>query len=251
MTDVSILDPAVHAAPKNYAVAGAQEIILKGVTASFDGSGAAAAWTPAVQIVDPSGAVVGTYTLGQSLAAGASADVSWFPGVGAGSSGSGAGGGGLPVRVPLDTPDAGGFAVPGLSTSFGFTTVRRLLPFLRHGGTGYWTGAIRVPDDYGSAPTVTITWVAAVIVGAVRLNVASSVIAVGASEDPAYTSETAQNVTVPGTALLRKDTTFVLSTVPVAGSDLNVKVSREGGNVADTCTGQAFILQVVFDYTPA
>jgi hypothetical protein len=81
MADISILDPAVKAAPKSYVVQGAQEIVLKGVTASFDGTGAGGSWTPAIQVVDPSGFVVGTYTLGQTLAAGVSADVSWFPGV--------------------------------------------------------------------------------------------------------------------------------------------------------------------------
>lgn len=85
MTDTPILDPAVAAAPKQYKVAGAQEIVLKGVTASFDGTGAAGSYVPAVQIIDPGGTVIGTYTLNETLAAGASADVSWFPGIGVGS----------------------------------------------------------------------------------------------------------------------------------------------------------------------
>ncbi len=81
MADISILDPSVKAAPKSYLITGSQEIVLKGVTASFDGTGAGGSFIPAVQVVDPSGFVVGTYTLGVTLAAGASADVSWFPGV--------------------------------------------------------------------------------------------------------------------------------------------------------------------------
>lgn len=88
MTDTPILDASVANAPKSYVVAGAQEIILKGVTASFNGSGAAGSYVPAVQIIDPAGNVIGTYTLGSTLAAGASADVSWFPGVGNGGTGS-------------------------------------------------------------------------------------------------------------------------------------------------------------------
>jgi hypothetical protein len=80
MADISILDPAVHAAPKAYLVKGAQEIVLKGVSASFDGGGAAGSFVPAVQVVDPSGFIVGTYICGTTLAAGASADVAWFPG---------------------------------------------------------------------------------------------------------------------------------------------------------------------------
>jgi hypothetical protein len=79
VTDVSILDSAVHAAPKGYTIKGAQEVVLKSVTASYDGSGAAGSFVPAVQLVDPSGAVAGTYTFGGSLSVGATADVSWFP----------------------------------------------------------------------------------------------------------------------------------------------------------------------------
>lgn len=79
MPDISILDPAVHAAPKGYTVKGAQEIILRCVSGSFDGTSAAGSFVPAVQVVDPSGFIVGTYVLGSTLVAGASADVSWFP----------------------------------------------------------------------------------------------------------------------------------------------------------------------------
>jgi hypothetical protein len=79
VADISILDPAVHAAPKAYLIKGSQELVLKSVTASYDGSGAAGSFVPAVQVVDPSGFVTGTFPLGATLAAGASADISWFP----------------------------------------------------------------------------------------------------------------------------------------------------------------------------
>lgn len=109
MADISILDSAAHAAPKGYTVAGSQEIVLKGVTASFDGTGAAGSWVPAFQVVDPSGHVAGTYTAGSTLAAGASADVSWFPGVGSGGSATrnawfviGSGSGTIPTGVVGD-----------------------------------------------------------------------------------------------------------------------------------------------------
>jgi hypothetical protein len=93
MADISILDPAVSAVPKSYKVKGAQEIVLKGVTASYDGTGAGGSFIPAVQVVDPSGFIVGTYTLGSTLTAGASADVSWFPGVTPAAASSGGGNG--------------------------------------------------------------------------------------------------------------------------------------------------------------
>jgi hypothetical protein len=87
MADVSILDQAVHAAPKQYKVTGSQDIVIRSVTASFDGTGAASSFVPVVQIIDPSGFVAGTYPLGSTLTAGASADVSWFPSVGGTTSG--------------------------------------------------------------------------------------------------------------------------------------------------------------------
>jgi hypothetical protein len=99
MADISILDTSVRAAPKGYVIHGAQEIVLKGVSASFDGTGAAGSYVPAVQVIDPSGFTVGTYVLGQTLAAGASADVAWFPGVKPAAATTG---------TPLETTNTGG-----------------------------------------------------------------------------------------------------------------------------------------------
>jgi hypothetical protein len=102
MADISILDKAAASVPKAYKIAGAQEIVLKGVTASFDGGGAGGNWIPAVQVIDPSGFVVGTYTIGSTLAAGVSADVSWFPGVGSNTGASGSG-------IQFNTDNEGGY----------------------------------------------------------------------------------------------------------------------------------------------
>jgi len=81
VADISILDPSVAAAPKGYTVKGAQEVVLRSVTGSFDGTSAAGSWVPCVQIVDPAGFVAGTYPLASTLVAGVSADVSFFPGL--------------------------------------------------------------------------------------------------------------------------------------------------------------------------
>lgn len=89
MPDISIHDPSVASAPKAYTITGSLEVVIKSVTGSFDGTSAAGSWVPAVQVVDPSGFVIGTFPAGQTLAAGASADVSWFPGIGAGTTSSG------------------------------------------------------------------------------------------------------------------------------------------------------------------
>ena len=62
---------------------------------------------------------------------------------------------------------------------------------------------------------------------------------------------TAQNITVPGVALKRFDTTFTLTTTPVAGSDMNVQLTRQASNGSDTCTAAAGIWSVAFQYTTA
>jgi hypothetical protein len=92
MADVAILASQVQATPAGYTIPGGQEILIKSIEASFDGSGATGAYVPVLQVVAPGGGgtVVGEYPLGQDLAAGASADITWFPGplVGGGSSGT-------------------------------------------------------------------------------------------------------------------------------------------------------------------
>lgn len=84
--DVTIAGPGVHAAPVDYPVPGAAELLIKTLSATFDGTNAAGPWTPAVQLLIGGTTVVATFPLGQSLVAGASADVAWFSGVSAGGS---------------------------------------------------------------------------------------------------------------------------------------------------------------------
>lgn len=91
MADVEILAQQVSAAPLDYPVPGGQEILVKCLAASFDGTSAAVPWQPAIQVIGPSGQVLRTFPIGPTLAAGASADVSWFPRSGAGVGGGGAG----------------------------------------------------------------------------------------------------------------------------------------------------------------
>jgi hypothetical protein len=79
MADAEITATQTHAAPLNYQIPGAQEILLKVASANFDGSGAGSAWQPAIQLIGPSGQVLRTFLLSSQLAAGASADVTFFP----------------------------------------------------------------------------------------------------------------------------------------------------------------------------
>lgn len=82
MSDVSIVNTTVTSTPKDYKVPGSQELLVKAVRASIDGSAAGSSFLPALQLLDPAGNVMWTAVdTGTTVAAGGSADVSWFPGV--------------------------------------------------------------------------------------------------------------------------------------------------------------------------
>jgi hypothetical protein len=92
MPDVAIVNTTVTTTPTDYTVPGTQEIIVKAVRASIDGSGAASSYLPALQLLDSAGHVMWTaVNTASPVAAGASADVSWFPGLGGPNSGGSSG----------------------------------------------------------------------------------------------------------------------------------------------------------------
>lgn len=99
MSDVSIRATAVTPAPMDYKVPGAQEIAPKSVTASMDGTGAGSGWYPCLQLLDPAGNVMFSAVSTTVLAAGASADVSWFPHIARGTTS-----GQLPIAETLFLP---------------------------------------------------------------------------------------------------------------------------------------------------
>jgi hypothetical protein len=82
MPDGAIVIPDTTAAPKDYTLAGAQEIALKSVRAVIDGSAAGSAFLPTLQLLDQNGHVCWEGATSSTVAAGGSADVSWFPGLG-------------------------------------------------------------------------------------------------------------------------------------------------------------------------
>lgn len=87
MPDVSIVNSTITGTPKNYQVPGTQELLVKAVRASIDGSAAASSFLPALQLIDPAGHVMWTaVNTSQTVAAGGTADVSWFPGISKGQS---------------------------------------------------------------------------------------------------------------------------------------------------------------------
>lgn len=88
MSDVAIRAAATAGVPRDYKIPGAQEILPKSVSATMDGTSAASAWFPCLQLLDPGGNVMFSAIAGLSIAAGASADVSWFPGLAGAATGS-------------------------------------------------------------------------------------------------------------------------------------------------------------------
>lgn len=84
--DALIVRDGPVAAPLDYVVPNGSAIVPSCVTARFDGSGAATPFIPALVFKSPDGHVVAFCPLAESVVAGGSADVSFFPGVSAQSS---------------------------------------------------------------------------------------------------------------------------------------------------------------------
>lgn len=81
MADTTYRPLGTVATPADWQLPGSLELLLKQVYAEFDGTGAAAAFLPAVVLKDDKGDTMGVYPCGSQVAAGGSADVTWFPGV--------------------------------------------------------------------------------------------------------------------------------------------------------------------------
>lgn len=247
MADLALVAGPTVDAELVYTIPGAQEIVLKQVRASFDGTLAAGSWQPLLSVIAPNGAILGEYVSDTTLAAGASADVTWFP-RGAVSKTS-SGGGATEARVPLDTPGASIYNFLAFTGNEGYVNVRRLLPALASGGAGTWEGAVRVPNNYSRTPAIVLQGTANATSGNVRLRVSSSVVADGQNEDAAYTDEAYVDTATPATANDLLAVSFALSTAPVAGALLNVKVTRDGGNPLDTLGADWVIVAATFTYS--
>ena len=81
MADVAVRSSATTAVPDDYKIPGAQELLPRSVRAHMDGSSTTSAWFPCLQVLDPAGNVLVDCVSQLSVAAGVSADVSWFPGL--------------------------------------------------------------------------------------------------------------------------------------------------------------------------
>ena len=80
MSDTQILASGSAAAPEAYTVPPAQEIIVKAVSATLDGTGASGDFLPMLSIIPPGGVGAIECPMLTTVAAGESAEVSWFPG---------------------------------------------------------------------------------------------------------------------------------------------------------------------------
>lgn len=109
MADVAIVAAEVANAPQDYKLPGAQEILLKAVGCTINGSAASGSFVPALQMIDPAGHVMWTAVNESSpVAVGRSALVSWFPGGGIDSAGSSSSTEGiLSLTSPLATLSVG------------------------------------------------------------------------------------------------------------------------------------------------
>lgn len=92
MPDTQYVVGGLEAAPAAWEIPGSLDIIPKVAYASFNGAAAAGPFVPCLRIISDSGHIAGEYVADATVAAGASADVSWFRGLiptaGGGSSGA-------------------------------------------------------------------------------------------------------------------------------------------------------------------
>lgn len=79
MADVAILQQQVEPTPDGYQIPPAQEIILKSIKCSYDGSGAGGDYIPTLQFVAPNGFITLECPISSTVTAGDDADINWFP----------------------------------------------------------------------------------------------------------------------------------------------------------------------------
>jgi hypothetical protein len=155
----------------------------------------------------------------------------------------------IQVPIPLFVPDSSGNGYPLL---YDASPHRHLVPAFLKDVAGYWYGHVRVPQDYVGTPKVILSIGANATSGVTRLAVSSYRTADAASYDGTYTTETAQDITVPATAYLRKDVTFTVTTASIAaGDDLVTRIDHEGAHANDTLAVDTILFSAVFQYANA
>lgn len=150
----------------------------------------------------------------------------------------------VPITIETPSTDGNAFVAPvGSNTP-------RLYPNFKRDASGKWRGACQVPADYSSGGTVRISIMANATSGVTRMNVNFAFVADAESMDPSLTAGTAQDITVPATALLRKDADFTV-TGAAAEDVLLVEVEHAGAHANDTLAAETVLVDAVFEYTAA
>lgn len=104
-------------------------------------------------------------------------------------------------------------------------------------------GQVLVPSAISTTAGSLILHIAAnATTGVTRLSVATKAVADAESVNPTFTAETAQDITVPGTAYLRKDVTFTLTEALAGGDILLVQVYHEGAHGNDSLAVNTLLL---------
>jgi hypothetical protein len=83
VADTQIHPTGTLSTPADYVIPDSAELILKGARASYNGSGAATSFIPLLRIISDAGTTSLEFVADTTVAAGGSADVTWFPRVGA------------------------------------------------------------------------------------------------------------------------------------------------------------------------
>jgi hypothetical protein len=147
------------------------------------------------------------------------------------------------VPIDVSTPSTDGNAYVGPAGA----DFLQLLPHFRKDVSGKWRGKCQIPDDYATGGTVRLSIMANAASGVTRLSIGYAFVADGEDLDPTLTGVAAQDVTVPTTALRRKDVSF--SVTGAAPDDiLLVEIHHEGAHANDTLAVDTILADAVFLY---
>ena len=162
---------------------------------------------------------------------------------------AGGGGGTRQAAVTLTNPQA------SANSGNSFFTVLGLTDW----DAGHWEflkdvdgkvyGMVKVPPDYSSGGALKVSIAANATSGVTRLGVATKAVADGESMNPTLTDETKQDITVPGTAYLRKVVSFTLTETLAASDLLIVEIFHEGSHANDTLAVNTLLFGAWLEYT--
>lgn len=110
-------------------------------------------------------------------------------------------------------------------------------------------GIVKVPPDYSSGGALKMSIAANATSGATRLGVGTKAVADGESMNPTLTDETKQDITVPGTAYLRKVVSFTLTETLAASDLLLVEIFHEGSHTNDSLAVNTLLFGAWLEYT--